>query len=227
MKVEHAERFDEQDHRALVLWAADCAEHVLPYFEEKYPEDNRPRKAVEAGRAWVRMANGNSRNDLEFLGESGLIPDSPAGSVVTLAQVRAAALAAHAAARDAEQGAARAAARAAGHAAATAHVTGHARHAAAYAVTAATNGAAPTDAPAATAKERDWQCRDLPKQLRSVALLPSEAIAENVRGGPQGTGGTAGRGTQSTHALGGSRIMSQEVAPSVGARAGGGKGPQQ
>ena len=138
-------RLDEQDHRSLVLWATDCAEHVLPYFEEKYPEDDRPRKAIEAGRAWVRMASGNSRNDLEFLGESGLIPDSPAGSVVTLAQVRAAAFAAHAAARDAEQGAARAAARAAGHAAATAHVAGHARHAAAYAVTAATDGAVPID----------------------------------------------------------------------------------
>lgn len=43
-----------EDHRSLVLWAADCAEHVLPYFEEKYPTDNRPRKAVEAARAWVR-----------------------------------------------------------------------------------------------------------------------------------------------------------------------------
>jgi hypothetical protein len=43
-----------RDHRSLVLWANDCAEHVLPYFEEKYPNDNRPRNAVEAGRAWAR-----------------------------------------------------------------------------------------------------------------------------------------------------------------------------
>jgi len=54
MKVGHAKRLDEQDHRSLVLWAAGCAEHVLPYFEEKYPKDDRPRKALEAGRAWVR-----------------------------------------------------------------------------------------------------------------------------------------------------------------------------
>ena len=47
-------RLDERDHRSLVLWATDCAEHVLPYFEEKYPQDHRPRKAVEAGRAWAR-----------------------------------------------------------------------------------------------------------------------------------------------------------------------------
>lgn len=45
---------EERDHTSLVLWATDCAEHVLPYFEEKYPKDNRPRNAVEAGRAWVR-----------------------------------------------------------------------------------------------------------------------------------------------------------------------------
>jgi hypothetical protein len=38
----------------LALWAADCAEHVLSYFEGEYPEDDRPRNAVEAGRAWVR-----------------------------------------------------------------------------------------------------------------------------------------------------------------------------
>ena len=102
---------DKSDHRSLVLWATDCAEHVLPYFEETYPKDNRPRKAVEAARAWVR-------------GE------------IALSEVRAAAFAAHAAARAAAHAAAaRAAARAAGHAAATAHVAAHAAHAATYAAT--------------------------------------------------------------------------------------------
>jgi hypothetical protein len=144
MKVEQAKRLDEQDHRSLVIWAADCAEHVLPYFEEKYPKDDRPRKALEAGRAWVR-------------GE------------IAMSEVRAAAFAAHAAARDADHAAARAAARAAGHAAATAHVAGHARHAAAYAVTAASDAAVSTDA-AATATERDWQCRRLPEHLRPAAF---------------------------------------------------------
>lgn len=38
----------------LAIWAADCDERVLPYFEEKYPEDNRPRKANEACRTWAR-----------------------------------------------------------------------------------------------------------------------------------------------------------------------------
>lgn len=45
---------NKMDHKTLTIWATDCAEHVLSYFEEKYPRDNRPRKAVEAGCAWVR-----------------------------------------------------------------------------------------------------------------------------------------------------------------------------
>jgi hypothetical protein len=105
---------DKRDHRSLVLWATDCTEHVLPYFEEQYPKDNRPRKAVEAGRAAFRAA---------------------------------------------------------GHAAATAHIAAHAAHAANYAVTAATDAAVvPTDSAAATAKERDWQYRRLPKHLRPEAF---------------------------------------------------------
>jgi len=105
-------KLDKQDHRPLVLWATDCAEYVLPYFEKEYPEDDRPRKAIEAGRAWVR-------------------------DEITMGEVRAAAFAAHAAARDADHTATRAAARAAGHAAATAHVASHAPYAADYAITAA------------------------------------------------------------------------------------------
>lgn len=36
------------------LFACDCAEHVLHLFEERYPEDSRPRKALETTRAYVR-----------------------------------------------------------------------------------------------------------------------------------------------------------------------------
>ena len=104
-------RLDEQDHKTLVLWAVECAEHVISCFEQTRPNDDRPRKALDAGCAWVQ----------------GLIPMTAA---------RAAAFASHAAARDSDSPTARAAARAAGHAAATAHVAGHARHAAAYAVAA-------------------------------------------------------------------------------------------
>jgi hypothetical protein len=116
-----------RDRRAQVAWAADCAERVLPYFEEAFPDDDRPRKAIEAARAWAR-------------GE------------IRVGEARAAAIAAHAAARDiaerpdAHAAAACAAARAAGHAAATAHMVGHAPHAAAYAKKAAAACTAAGDA---------------------------------------------------------------------------------
>jgi hypothetical protein len=44
----------DADHRLLAAWAADCAEHVLPLFEAARPDDDRPRLALEALRAWVR-----------------------------------------------------------------------------------------------------------------------------------------------------------------------------
>lgn len=113
MKKKIAELSSKRDHRTLVIWAADCAEHVLPYFEEKYQKDNRPRKAIEACRAWVR-------------GE------------ISVGAARSAAFAAHASARDADEGMARAASRAAGHAAATIHVATHAVHTANYSAIAAT-----------------------------------------------------------------------------------------
>ena len=37
----------QTDQKTLALWAIDCTERVMLYFEEKYPEDNRPRKAIE------------------------------------------------------------------------------------------------------------------------------------------------------------------------------------
>ena len=131
-----AELVSKLDHKTLAIWAADCAEHVLPYFEEKNPKDNRPRKAIQAGRAWIR-------------GE------------IAMSEARTAAFAAHAAARDANTDAARAAARAAGHAAATAHVAGHAVHAATYAARAAGHTVDSIDVDAAIAKERDWQYQQL------------------------------------------------------------------
>lgn len=124
----------KSDHKTLAIWAADCAERALTCFEKKYPKDNRPRKAIEAARAWTR-------------GE------------LKMTEARKAAFAAHAAARDADQVAeARSAARAAGHAAATAHVASHAVYAAIYAATAIREA---SGSPAATAKEREWQYQHL------------------------------------------------------------------
>lgn len=101
----------DSDHRLLAVWAADCAEHVLPLFEAVRPRDERPRHAVEMARAWAR-------------GE------------VAMTEARTAAGHANGAARDLT-GAPRHAAHAAGQAAAVAHVAAHELGAAAYAIKAA------------------------------------------------------------------------------------------
>jgi len=44
----------DPNHHLLALWAAACAEHVLPLFESAHPGDPRPRQAIDATRAWVR-----------------------------------------------------------------------------------------------------------------------------------------------------------------------------
>ena len=35
------------------LFAADCAELVLPIYEKQYPDDNRPRLAIQAARDYA------------------------------------------------------------------------------------------------------------------------------------------------------------------------------
>lgn len=44
----------KSDHKILAKWATDCAVRVLHHFEKNYPDDMRPREAIEAGRAWIR-----------------------------------------------------------------------------------------------------------------------------------------------------------------------------
>jgi len=44
----------DDDHRLLAMWAVDCAEHALRHFEQERPPDDRPRRAIDFGRAWPR-----------------------------------------------------------------------------------------------------------------------------------------------------------------------------
>jgi hypothetical protein len=128
----------QTDHILLAVWAIDCAERVMHFFEKKYPDDPRPRNAIIACQTWI---------------DTGIF---------RMADIRGASLASHAAARDAgEDNAARSAARAAGQAVATAHVKTHSLGAARYAQQAVWRGANPADADAAVARERDWQERHL------------------------------------------------------------------
>ena len=45
--------FREQSHRTMVLWALDLAAESVAKLEEKYPDENRPREALEAAWAWA------------------------------------------------------------------------------------------------------------------------------------------------------------------------------
>ena len=134
----------DSDHRLLALWAAACAEHVLPLFESVQPADPRPRQAIAQIRAWVR-------------------------GTITMSQARAAGGHAMGAARDL-RGAARHAAYAAGQAAVVAHVAAHELGAAAYAIQAA-RAAAPGCAGADAGRlECRWQREQLPEAIRELVL---------------------------------------------------------
>jgi hypothetical protein len=143
------ERIDHQifrpDQKTLALWAADCAVRVLPYFEEKYPDDDRPRKAIETLHRWI---------------DTG---------VFKMAVIRKASLDAHAAARkpraDGEI-AACFAAHAAGQAVGTAHVPTHALASSLYGIRAvAVHTGNVTEG---IVKERDRQLQRL-RELRQTA----------------------------------------------------------
>jgi hypothetical protein len=123
------------DHKTLALWAIDCAERVMPYFEEKYPQDHRPRQAIETLKTWI---------------DTGIFK---------MAVIRKASLDSHAAAREVgEDSPARAAARAAGQAVATAHVPRHAYGPAIYAQQAIYRA---TNSMDAVERERNWQYQHL------------------------------------------------------------------
>ena len=130
----------DADHHLLALWAAECAEHVLPLFSGERPSDDRPRRAIEAARAWAR----------------GELP-----------MMEARAIGGHAmgAARDL-RGAARFAAYAAGQAGVVAHVAAHELGAAAYAIKAVRAAAGD----AAGRVECAWQRGRLPDAIRELVL---------------------------------------------------------
>ncbi len=142
----------DADHHLLALWAATCAEHVLPLFEAARPEDPRPRTAIEHARAWVR------------------------GEVPMMA-ARAAGGHAMGAARDL-RGAARHAAYAAGQAAVVAHVAAHDLGAAAYAIKAVRAAVPAGSSEAAGRAECRWQREQLPDAVRDLVLDDQRARNE-------------------------------------------------
>lgn len=121
-----------QTHKTLILWAFDCAPRFIELFEEYYPDDTRPREAIDVARLWAK-------------GE------------VKMPIAKKAILSAHDAATDAEDiPAAQAAARAVGHAAATVHVGTHALGIVLYGLTALIYDEKPDDVDAFAVKECEW-----------------------------------------------------------------------
>jgi hypothetical protein len=131
----------DADHHLLAVWAADCAEHVLHFFEEAQPKDKRPREAIELARAWAR-------------GE------------ITMTQARSDA---NASAREVV-GAAREAAHSAAQAAAVAHVAAHELGAAAYAIRAVRVATPKEKRDEAGRLECQWQRERLPMKIRALVL---------------------------------------------------------
>lgn len=131
-------------HHLLAIWAADCAQHVLHFFEQVQADDERPRWAIEKARAWVR-------------GE------------VSMTQARTAAGHAMGAARELS-GAARNAAYSAGQSAAVAHVAAHELGAAAYAIKAVCAAVPENERDEAGRLECLWQRAQLPDEIRELVL---------------------------------------------------------
>lgn len=149
----------ESHRRIVAVWAADCAEHVLPLFEAEAPADARPRDAIARTRAFAR-------------GDLGVAEEIRRRFV--------AGRAAHSVSGQAAVAAARAAAQAAG----VAHMGAHALGAAAYAAKAA--GATPASGEDAVDEEIRWQLARLSSDariaLRRLPLLGLDSA------GPLGAG---------------------------------------
>jgi len=132
-------------HYELAQWASDCAERTLHLFEELYPDDKRPRLAVDTLRAWIKNEK-------------------------TMVECRKAAFGAHNAAREATEPQAIAAARACGQAASVAHMYTHCPNAADYAIKAVGLSVPKTEAETAKAAERNWQWNYLRDELHNIGF---------------------------------------------------------
>lgn len=147
------------DRRTVAVWAADCAQRVLPLFEAEAADDERPRDAIARTRAFAR-GEASAADEIR----RRLIAGRAAHAVSAPAAV--------------------AAARAAAQAAAVAHMGAHALGAAAYAAKAA--GLAAQDAAVAVDAEVRWQLGAMSTDTRAaLARLP---LLGEDSSGPLGAG---------------------------------------
>lgn len=149
----------EADRRIVALWAADCADRVLPLFEAEAPDDDRARDGIARARAF-------GRGELDAAGEirRRFVAGRAAHSATAAAAV--------------------AAARAAGQASGVAHMGAHALGAAAYAAKAAALASA--DAETARRAEVRWQVERMTPEVRA-ALQKLPPLGHDAAG-PLGAG---------------------------------------
>ena len=119
MRIIKAWHWKKEDSVALEIFSAEL---VIDVFEKKYPDDKRPRQAIEAAKAWVNIPN-QKNSDAAY---------TAANAAYTAADAASGAYAAAYAASDAARAAASAA-----HAADAAYAADDAASAASYAASAA------------------------------------------------------------------------------------------
>jgi len=154
-----AQTLSEADRRIVAVWAADCAERVLPLFEAEVPTDDRPADAIARARAFgLGELDAASQIQMRFVaGRAARVATSPAAV---------------------------AAARSAAQASGVAHMGAHALGAAGYAAKAV--GLAQSDHAGAVEAEVRWQLEHATTQARD-ALRRLPALGEDPAG-PLGPG---------------------------------------
>ncbi len=90
----------EGKDKEIRLFAADCAESVLHIYEKKYPNDDRPRKAVQAARDYANGVIG--KDELAAARDAAWAAGGAAWAASAASAARAAAGAAAGAAWDAK-----------------------------------------------------------------------------------------------------------------------------
>lgn len=129
------ELIEKQLHKTLILWALECAEPYLAYFETHRPGESRPRRVLEIAGKWA----------------CGQVKMPEAKKAIHAAHSAAAAVGD----KTRHDASVMAAGRAVGHAAATVHVETHALGLAFYGLTSKTYSVEESEADAAVESEID------------------------------------------------------------------------
>lgn len=141
-KVYFIDLIKNVDQKILAVWAIDCVERVMPYFEKEYPTDKRPRNALITLKEWLKTGQ------------------------FSMKVIRKASLDSHAVAKElGNNNPASSVTHAAGQAVATAHVPTHAIGGAMYALQAIYRAHPDDKADQAVLTERNWQHQHLLKLI--------------------------------------------------------------